>query len=66
MARAAASAGTSAHRSRLLLTYLAVVAAHPSPPVYRCQALEHAFKNETVGLVSKAEFVAKRTTLQER
>ncbi|MEW5303656.1 MAG: hypothetical protein WDW36_006327 [Sanguina aurantia] len=30
------------------------------------EALEHAFKNETVGLVTKAEFVQKRTTLQER
>lgn len=39
----------------------------PSLPNTNClQALEHAFKNETVGLVSKAEFVKKRTTLQER
>ncbi|GLC34354.1 hypothetical protein PLESTB_000738300 [Pleodorina starrii] len=30
------------------------------------EALEHAFKNETVGLVTKAEFIQKRTTLQER
>ncbi|GFH14851.1 uncharacterized protein HaLaN_10977 [Haematococcus lacustris] len=30
------------------------------------EALEHAFKNETIGLVSKADFVKKRTTLQER
>lgn len=30
------------------------------------QALEHAFKNETIGLVTKAEFVQKRVTLQER
>jgi protein FAM50 len=30
------------------------------------QALENAFKNETIGLVTKAEFVKKRTTLQER
>lgn len=30
------------------------------------QALENAFKNETVGLVTKADFVKKRTTLQER
>ncbi|GFH16357.1 uncharacterized protein HaLaN_12759 [Haematococcus lacustris] len=29
------------------------------------EALEHAFKNETIGLVSKADFVKKRTTLQE-
>lgn len=30
------------------------------------QALEHAFKNETIGLVTKADFVKKRTTLQDR
>eukprot|EP00798_Chlamydomonas_sp_ICE-L_P026756 gene26756-4333_t len=30
------------------------------------EQLEHAFKNETIGLVTKAEFVQKRTTLQER
>lgn len=30
------------------------------------QALENAFKNETVGLVTKADFIKKRTTLQER
>ena len=30
------------------------------------QAIEHAFKNETVGLVTKAEFMKKRETLQER
>eukprot|EP00197_Chlamydomonas_leiostraca_P012081 CAMPEP_0202862594 /NCGR_PEP_ID=MMETSP1391-20130828/3578_1 /ASSEMBLY_ACC=CAM_ASM_000867 /TAXON_ID=1034604 /ORGANISM="Chlamydomonas leiostraca, Strain SAG 11-49" /LENGTH=386 /DNA_ID=CAMNT_0049542143 /DNA_START=60 /DNA_END=1220 /DNA_ORIENTATION=- len=30
------------------------------------EALEHAFKNETIGLVTKAEFIKKRTTLQER
>ena len=30
------------------------------------QALEHAFKNETIGLVTKADFIKKRTTLQER
>jgi protein FAM50 len=30
------------------------------------EALENAFKNETVGLVTLEEFVQKRTTLQER
>lgn len=30
------------------------------------QAIEHAFKNETIGLVTKAEFMQKRATLQER
>jgi len=30
------------------------------------QALEHAFKNETIGLVTKEEFIKKRITLAER
>ena len=30
------------------------------------QALEHAFKTETIGLVTKEEFVKKRATLAER
>ena len=30
------------------------------------QAIEHAFKNETVGLVTREQFVEKRTTIEER
>lgn len=30
------------------------------------EAIEHAFKNETIGLVTKAEFMQKRATLQDR
>lgn len=30
------------------------------------QVLETAFKNETVGLVTREEFIQKRTTLEER
>lgn len=30
------------------------------------EAIEHAFKNETVGLVTKKEFMQKRATLQDR
>lgn len=33
---------------------------------YDFQVLEHAFKNETIGLVTREEFIQKRTTLQER
>jgi len=32
----------------------------------QAEALENAFKNETVGLVTKAEFMSKRSTLAER
>lgn len=32
----------------------------------KAEALENAFKNETVGLVTKAEFMSKRSTLAER
>ena len=40
----------------------------PLPPSlpFLLQAIEHAFKNETIGLVTKAEFVQKRATLQDR
>jgi protein FAM50 len=30
------------------------------------QAIEHAFKNETVGLVTREQFVEKRLTIEER
>lgn len=30
------------------------------------EAIEHAFKNETVGLVTREQFVEKRTTIEER
>lgn len=36
---------------------------HTSPPL---QALENAFKAETVGLVTREEFMEKRRTLAER
>ena len=41
---------------------------HPSPHhVYTpAQAIEHAFKNETVGLVTREQFVEKRLTIEER
>lgn len=32
----------------------------------QAEALENAFKNETVGLVTKAEFMSRRSTLAER
>jgi len=32
----------------------------------KSEAYEAAFKNETVGLVTREEFIAKRTTIQER
>jgi hypothetical protein len=30
------------------------------------QVIEHAFKNETVGLVTREQFVEKRLTIEER
>lgn len=30
------------------------------------QAIENAFKNETIGLVTREEFLAKRNTMEER
>jgi hypothetical protein len=30
------------------------------------QAIEHAFKNETVGLVTREQFVEKRLTIEDR
>lgn len=35
----------------------------PSPPA---QAIEAAFKNETIGLVTREQFVEKRQTIEER
>lgn len=37
----------------------------PSPFPFR-QAIEHAFKNETIGLVTREQFVEKRLTIEER
>lgn len=34
--------------------------------VWNQQVLETAFKNETIGLVTREEFIQKRTTLEER
>ena len=38
----------------------------PVPPPPPPQAIEHAFKNETVGLVTREQFVEKRLTIEDR
>lgn len=37
----------------------------PAPPA-AVQAIEHAFKNETIGLVTREQFVEKRLTIEDR
>jgi hypothetical protein len=45
---------------------VAPVAEWRSGAAAQAEALENAFKNETVGLVTKAEFMSRRSTLAER
>jgi hypothetical protein len=63
---AAANASTSSLQGPKHTLHHQAATVHACTWIVSPQAIEHAFKNETVGLVTKAEFMKKRETLQER